>query len=478
MRIPTVFAIAAGILAAGACASMGRSGPFLAAAAICALMGVGANFGTNGVRAVVLTCLLLVPDIPSGRNLGLLVHWSAGLTLSNFIIPALALPMIAGAWMAGARLWSKPWPGFAVWSLVLLGWCLLTLAVPLIGGQIQALQAATLLAHLLKLGMFLLFGVLLAAPDPDWRRIAERLLIIGIVVNDAVGLAQAAGWLSAFSPLAQADAGAGTRASGLFYDANMYGVLCAWALLWLLTCKQGGREWRAFLGRGVLIAATAANLLASDSRAGFAALATGALVLLFLGHRRVMLQVLVLTLLAAVLFPQRSWQRVSAAFTTLGELASSPRAANAHTDVATAERLASMGQALRQIASHPLLGLGFGRSLYLGVPQIDAGPVRPALQGDFQGAQNMGLTVLTETGPIGLLLLGLALAASVRRLLPLASQAPGAAAFLAGFLGLLVACLTIEALWNARVLALVVMLTAGSVALARPAPILLEAAAA
>src|SRR6185437_10670758 len=104
------------------------------------------------------------------------------------------------------------------WSLVLLGWCLLTLAVPLIGGQIQALQAATLLAHLLKLGMFLLFGVLLAAPDPDWRRIAERLLIIGIVVNDAVGLAQAAGWLSAFSPLAQADAGAGTRASGLFYD--------------------------------------------------------------------------------------------------------------------------------------------------------------------------------------------------------------------------------------------------------------------
>jgi len=457
----------------------------MAALAVCALVVLGATVRSVLIRAILLLSLLLVPDLPSGQSLGLLVHWSAGLTLSNFIIPALGLPLMAGAWLAGKRLLARPWPGFATWSLLLLGWCLLTLAAPAVSGQVSGAQAATLLAHLAKLAVFLLLGVVLASPDDEWRQRAGTLLIVGIAGNDAIGLAQAAGWLTAFSPLAQASAGNSARASGLFYDANMYGVLCAWALLWLLTCTPGAglrdrrsfQSWRAFFGYTALVAATAANLLASESRAGFAALAAGAGILLWLGQRRAVARVVLLMVLAAALFPQRTWHRVSAALATLDSAASSAGPVGAHSDASTAQRLASMDQALHQIAAHPLLGLGFGRSLYLGVQQLGTGTVRPALQGDFQGAQNMGLTVLTETGPVGLLLFLLALAAPLRRLAPLARESSAAAVMLAGFVGMLVACFTIEELWNARVLAQVVMLTAGGLAAVRADAAELELAA-
>ncbi|MGH9393435.1 MAG: O-antigen ligase family protein, partial [Terriglobales bacterium] len=269
--------------------------------------------------------------------------------------------------------------------------------------------------------------------------------------------------------------------SGAFYDANMYGVLCAWALLWLLDRGSRARTTSARAGHLALIAATAVNLAAADSRAGYAALAAGAAVLLLLGRGRTVTRVALLALLVVIVFPQRSWDRVQASVATLEQaLLQSTSAFSAvpvrAADVPTAERLASMRQALRQIASHPLLGLGFGRSLYLGVPTLDSGAVRPPGQGAFQGAQDMGLTVLAETGPIGLALFLLALAAPVRELLRRARQAPAAAAMLAGFVGLLTACFTIEALWNARVLALVVVLTAGSVAIRRSPCVLLEAA--
>ncbi|MGH9415494.1 MAG: O-antigen ligase family protein, partial [Terriglobales bacterium] len=445
--------------ALGAAAAAGRGAPVLAVLGALVLVGVGAYCELSTTQAVILAALLFVPDMASGTTLGFRLPWSSGLTLTNFVIPALAVPLLAGAWLAGRRPLPRRWPGLATGALLLLGWGMVTLVAAEATQALSAAALATVLAHWSKLVMFVVLGAALAAGDGVWQRRAPRLLLAAIVANAAVGLAQMAGLLQGFSPLARG--AAGVRASGLFYDANMYGVLCAWALLWLVWRRAGERGgW----GWDVLALAVAANLVGSGSRAGYGALAAGCGVLLLFRCPRPVVRALALLGVLAALFPLRSVHRVGAAVAAV-ESAWAHRtvAAGGAQDAGTSERLASMREGLRQIAEHPLFGVGFGRALYLGVPQArPSDPVRTG-PGPFRGAQNMLLTVWAAMGPLGLLLFLAAIAAPLRQLRP--SRAGYAALpMLAGFAGLLVASLTIEALWNARVLALVILLTAGAVA--------------
>lgn len=444
-------AVGAGMLAlaavVGMAAAAGFGLPLVAIAAAAGLMVAGAVLPMAVVRAVLLASLLVVPDVALGWSGGLLVHWSQGLTLSNFVVPALALPMLAGAWMVGHRILPERWPLLARRCTWLLGWCCLTLLVPWGAGGLAAAAQATLAAHLLKLALFVWIGVIVAAGAREPRSGLRPVLFWSIVANAVFGLGQAAGWLPVFSPLAQS--AAGPRATGLFYDANLYGVLAAWALLWVL-CD--GDQLGAAV-QVLLALAVAGNLIAAGSRAGFLAFGAGCGVLLLYRRWRPVSAAAVVLLALAALFPVRSWQRVRAAVET-ATAAAVPAPLAAPADAGTAERLASMEQSLKQIAAHPLLGLGFGRALYLGVPLVTANPVR-TVDSRFNGAQNMLLTVLAETGPVGLILFLIMVAAPLGR-----PSTPGKLAMLAGFVGLLAACLTIEALWNARLLALAVLLTA------------------
>lgn len=463
---PVLIALATAAVLAGGLAAAGYGLEAVAATAALGLVALGAAIPLDVTRGVLLAALLLVPDQPSGQSLGFLVHWSAGLTWSNFVLPALGAPLLLGAWLAGHRLTPPRWPALARWCLALLAWCLLTLLVPWSAGGLPPAAAATVLAHLAKLALFLWLGVVLVGTGAAWHRRAGVWLAIAIAVNAVVGLGQALGWLPVFSPLAQASAGLGARASGLFYDANMYGVLAAWALLWLLT--RPGAEGKAPAWWWLLTLAVGGSLVAAGSRAGYGALLVGLGVLGLCGRWRPAARAAVLLGGLGLLFPVRSWQRIAAATTTL-QADWGAGATTAGADAGTQQRLASMQQALLQIARHPLLGLGFGRSLYVGVAAVGSGPV--ASSASFQGAQSMGLTVLAETGPVGLGLFLIAVAAPLRRLRAAArSHDERQLVLLAGFAGLLAACLTIEALWNTRVLALAVLLTSGAALGARPAP--------
>ncbi|MGH9519928.1 MAG: hypothetical protein ACRD2D_09770, partial [Terriglobales bacterium] len=74
----------------------------------------------------------------------------------------------------------------------------------------------------------------------------------------------------------------------------------------------------------------------------------------------------------------------------------------------------------------------------------------------YQGAQNSYLTVLAGAGPLGLLFLLLAAADPLRR----GWHSPTALPLLGGYAGLLAASLTLEALFNSRLLALTAFLVA------------------
>lgn len=421
-------------------------------------VGLSATTETGlSLRTLLVVALLFVPDIASGHTLGLHVAWSHGLTLPNFIVPALAIPALAYAWWSGRKLFPEHWPGLATGMSALLAWSLLTLAPAWLsagGAALTRIGALSILAHAAKLALFILLGVALAGGGEAWRRRAGKLLLAAMAVNAVLGLAQAARLVLALSPLAR---GQMPRATGLFYDANFYAVTCAWALLWLL-CQPTPRGWRRAAAYA-LVLATAGNVVAAGSRAGYAAMAVGMLILWWAGHRRATARAAVLLLAMLLLFPLRSWQRVRSAAATLAQAGQSSPVRTPSIDASTRDRLASMQEALRQIARHPLLGLGYGRALYLGVPAIGgAGPVAPAQP--FRGAQNMFLTVWAETGPIGLLLLLAAVAAPLRWLDRARRHA--AAPVLAGYGGLLAACCAQEALWNARLLALAIMLTAAA----------------
>ncbi|MGH9475733.1 MAG: O-antigen ligase family protein [Terriglobales bacterium] len=444
-----MLAVLAGVLAATG-----------AAAAMVILLGVGVLVWTGArlswmdVQTILLAALLFVPDIASGKTFDLRITWSHGLTWSNFVVPALALPLLAGAWWSGRLLLPERWPGLACGLLALLAWLLLSLGAALVAGDaiLTRTGGLTVLAHAAKLALFVLLGVALSTGGTAWRQRAERLLLGGIAINAAAGLAQAAGWIASLSPLAQS---LPPRATGLFYDANLYGVVSAWALLWLL-CQPLPHGWRGWAGTALTVA-VAGSLLAAGSRAGYLACAAGCVVLACAGRRRAVARAAVLLTALALVFPARSWQRIHAAALTVDVLIQPSSTSVPAPDASTRQRLATMHQALRQIARHPWLGLGFGRALYLGVPGIGSGPLVPTKP--FRGAQNMFLTVAAAGGMVGLALLLLAVAAPLR--LPDRARRWAVAPVLAGYAGVLTACLTQEALWNARLLALVVLLTAG-----------------
>jgi O-antigen ligase len=426
----------------------------LAAAALL-LFQAGARLRWTTTQTILLATLLFVPDVVSTATLGLHVTWSSGLTWSNFVVPGLAIPMLAGAWWTGR--WPAPrrWPPLAAGMALLLAWSLLTLLPPAAGGGLHPAGAVTIAAHAAKLALFLALGAILAAGDAAWVGRAARLLLAAIAVNAAVGLAQAAGWLAVFSPLA--DQAQGARATGLFYDANMYATLMAWALLGLLCCSpRGTRRW----GWLLLLLAVAGSLVAAGSRAGYLALAVGAAVLVAAGQGRAVARAAVPLLLLALCFPLRSWQRIEAAAGSLTAFLAPPAVVTAAADASTREHLDSLRQAWLEFQRHPWLGVGFGRALYLGLPAPGDGPVTTGAL--FRGAQDMPLTVLAETGPLGLLLLLAAVLAPLARdpRLPLGLRA--------GYCGLLAASLTQETLWNARLLAIAVLVTGLAWQAARP----------
>jgi O-antigen ligase len=459
------FLSAAATVACGWAAVSGHAAWALAAIAAAGLASLGALLPPNATRAVLLLALILTPELPTGRTFGFDVHWSAGLTLPNFLIPALAVPLLAGAWIAGKPLLPRSWPRLALWLFALLAWGLLTLLPHWLAGQLGSFAGLTVLAHAAKLAGFVALGVLLAPTDDVWPLLAGRLLLAAMACESLIGLAQVASWLPVFSPLAH---GATPRATGTFYDANMYAVLIAWALLWVL-CQPLHPSGARRLGGLALASALAANLALASSRAGYLAFAVGVVFLALRGYTRPVVRAVALLLLLGVLFPARTWQRGRSAALAIAAAFQPRTVAPARpADASTRARLASMRQALRQVEAHPLFGLGFGRALYLGVPPISRGPVRPARAGRFRGAQDMPLTVLAEMGPIGLVLFLAAFLAPLRRLRQ--AQAGGRLPLLAGYAGLLAASLTLEALWNARLLALVVMLTAGVAAGVRPQP--------
>ncbi|MGH9488358.1 MAG: O-antigen ligase family protein [Terriglobales bacterium] len=445
---------ASAALLAGVMAAWGWGGAALAVFGVVVLAWAGAHLAWIEVQTVLLAVLLLVPEVASGKSFGLLVPWSAGLTWTNFVIPAVALPLLAGAWWSGRKLWPRRWPALATWMLALLAWSLLTLAAasarPEVALKVAGLE--TILGHVVKLALFVLIGVALAAGGESWRARAAKLLLLGVGLNAAVGLAQAAGWVAALSPLAQ---GARPRATGLFYDANLYGVLMSWALLWLL-CQPRQRGWRRWAIHGLTLA-VAGNLIAAGSRAGYLACAAGCIVLLLAGRRRAVGGAVLLLLGLGLLFPAQSLHRMRTAAATMAAWWQAPAPVSSPAaDTSTQQRLDTMAQALRQIAQHPVMGLGFGRALYLGVPAVGSGPLTPEVR--FRGAQDMWLTVWAGTGPVGLVLLLMAVIAPWRFWW---RAGRAAAPMLAGYAGVLTACLTQEALWNARLLALVVFLTAG-----------------
>lgn len=420
----------------------------LAAAGLTALLlfQAGARLRWTSTQTVLLAALLFVPDVVSAATLGLHVTWSSGLTWSNFVVPGLALPMLAGAWWTGRWAMPRRWPPLAAGMGLLLAWSLLTLLPPAAGGELHLAGGLTIAAHAAKLLLFLALGAILAAGDAAWVRRAAGLLLAALAVNAAVGLAQAAGWLGVFSPLAGQAQGA--RATGLFYDANMYATLMAWALVWLL-CQspRGARR----LGWLLLMLAVAGSLVAAGSRAGYLALAVGAAALLCAGETRAITRAAVPLLLLALCFPLRTGQRIAAAADSLAAFLAPAPVVTAPADASTQQHLDSVRQAWREFTLHPWLGVGYGRALYLGLPA----PAEGAVSADalFRGAQDMPLTVLAETGPLGLVLLLAAVLA------PLARQPRLPLGVRAGFCGLLAASLTQETLWNTRLLAIAVLVT-------------------
>lgn len=445
------FALAIGLLIA-----TNMAGPAAAFVAVVGLVLAGAALPIAITRITLLAALLLVPDLPLGQSWGLLVHWSNGLTLTNLALPALALPLFAGAWLAGQRLMPRNIPGFAVWMWLLLAWGGLTLLAPLGAGLITVRAGITLLAHLGKLAAFVWLGVTLAGA-PWWDgRTGGRVLGAGVVVNAVIGLGQAAGWFRVFSPLAQASAGQ-ARATGMFYDANMFAIIMAGALLCGLAAatESHGRRVTAWYALALLCGAA---LAASGSRAGWLAFGAGLVFLMVRGRRRCLLPALVVCLMVLALFPARSWQRLRAAGAAVATMATGGAPpSHSSADPTTFERMGTMAQAWIQFQTHPLLGLGFGRDMYLGVPALSPfSPVTPVRAPVYQGAQNSYLTVLADAGPVGLALLLLGACDPLRR----GWRRPQTWPLLAGYAGLLAASLTLEALFNARLLALVAFLVA------------------
>ena len=457
-----------------------------------AAVGVLALAATLPAAAVALAFLglLLAPDFETTRTLGLRLPWSHGLTLSNFLLPALwALLLIGGLGRPG--IWpSLQWPPALRRTLGFLAWASLSLAPLFFAHALDRQEWVTVLGHLLKLGVYVVVAAGLVScfvvpaahlpvvagrgrqPAPPVGRAVVRegrwvcliLLLGGLGVNAGLALAQSRGTLPVFSPLAQAGDQLSARATGTFYDANMFGSLLAFGLgptLSLLALRDLALSTR--LGLGALAALFSTALLATGSRAALLSFAVVLVVFALRGARRSLLCGVVCALALGAVAPRAAWEHVGGAWDTVVG-----RPAALHPDDGTLRRLRSMQDGWRQFLAHPLLGQGFGHTLYIGVPSLAgrgfAGEVVPFHRADpgFSGAQNTVLTVLDELGPVGLVLFGSIWTVTLRELRPTGNPAVTAVreGLRAGLWALLAASLTVELFYNARLLALLLVVLA------------------
>lgn len=439
-----------------------------------------AHFGTVSTIAPLLAgrlrgalllwlCLLLTPEFALHSSYGLVVQWSHGLTLSNLLIPALTVPVLALRWSRGRHLFPAHWPRSLVLFAAVLAWGIVTWLPWLLTGALQGAGLLSILAHWIKL---LLIVVVAAHVTTLAGRAPYRILAVFLVcmaINAVIGLGQALKLFSVFSPLAAIDQG--VRVTGTFYDANMYGALVALALVVCMAyATETALPFLPRLGCAVAGAALALNLALAASRAGYIALLTALVGLALLRNWRPLAWIVLAAIVLGVCFPARTVGRLRTAFVS-GPIAAAP-------DAAARARAESMHDSLYQFLQHPWLGLGFGRSLYLGVPSragFDyAGEIPLAPQNDrsFTGAQNMFLTVLAETGPVGLLLYLAWLGAVFRPFVRSAGVARSpradthlevsvARAMIAGLAGMVAASCTVELFLNVRMLGIVLVL-AGS----------------
>ena len=413
-------------------------------------------------------CLLLTPEIALHSTFGLVVQWSHGLCLSNLLIPALALLVLGLTWLRGRRLFPVHWPRSLVLFASVLAWGAFTWLPWLLTGALEGAGLLSILAHWTKLLLIVAVAAHVAtlAGRAPYRILA--IFLVCMAINAVIGLGQALKLVSVFSPLAAIDQS--VRVTGTFYDANMYAALLALALVVCIACATGAelplRLRLGCIGTGGMLAL---NLVLAASRAGYLALAVALLVLALLRCWKPLGWLLLASVILGLCFPLRTLGRLRTALDA-GAVAATP-------DAAARARAASMHDSLYQYLQHPWMGLGFGRSLYLGVPSragrdyAGAIPLAPRQDRSFTGAQNMFLTVLAETGPAGLLLYFAWLAAVFRpffRSLPARpSQRAGthldrtvACALIAGLAGMVAASCTIELFLNARMLGIVLVLAA------------------
>jgi len=443
-----------------------------------AAVGVVALAATAPAAAVALAFLglLLAPDFETTRTLGLRLPWSHGLTLSNFLLPALWALLLAGGLCRPGPWPPVNWPPALRRTLGFLAWAGLSLAPLFFAHTLDRQEWGTVLGHLLKLcvyvvvaaGLVTAFELQGAAPVVvrERRWVCLILLLGGLGVNAGLSLAQSRGTLPVFSPLAQAgDHQAGdqlsARATGTFYDANMFGSLLAFGLaptLSLLALRGLALPYR--LGLGALAVLLGEALLATGSRAALLSFAVVLVGFALRGARRPLLCGVVCALALGAVVPRAAWEHMGGAWRTV---TGGPSAQ--HPDEGTFRRLRSMQDGWRQFLAHPLLGQGFGRTLYIGVPSLAgggfAGEVVPFHRSDpgFSGAQNMVLTVLDELGPVGLVLFGSIWTVTLRGLRPTGNVMERAVreGLRTGLWALLAASLTVELFYNARLLALLLV---------------------
>ena len=193
------------------------------------------------------------------------------------------------------------------------------------------------------------------------------------------------------------DSGVYRRAQGFFYDASTLGNLCAFFLVVIAVCWSRPRAETPVPRKGLAIGGVVfiTALLLSYSRSSLLNLATASGVLLWLNRRRLhparLAAILVPSGAVAVfcawrLFPdivENYWLR----------LAGSAEYLSSATDSVLSGRISSWTTLIAWIAAHPwqaLIGIGYKTlpyTQYLGAPVV----------GD-----NMYLTMLVETGIIGL----------------------------------------------------------------------------
>ena len=441
---------------------------WLGAAALAGLIGLMTAYqcGRDGVwgRCLLAALLIATPDFSLHRTLGFRLLWSSGLTFSNFLLPVISLPVLAGAWRTHQKLvpaeaykvWRR-WRGFMLFAP-------LTLVPAYWLGQMAPGESVLLLAHWLKLlGVCFLMGFILAGlEDPRLRRNLIWILAAGMGVNLLLAAAQTGGWLTGFSPLSLWSPGR-YRASGTFYDANMFGCLAGFSLILLLpltACRLAANRPRSgggWMGLGLVVMAGAVAV--SASRAAWLVVLAGCAGLIWRRRWLALGLALGLGLAWGWLFFHRADRRIASAWHALAT-----HAVWSGVDAGVMRRERSMRQAWEQWQFHPWLGLGWGRALDLGVAA--RGPGGWAGQ-RFTGAQNQYLTVLAETGILGLMIYGFMLAGlpDAWRMQPSVPATSAANSIedawndglFAGWLGLLTAACTLELFYNARLWALLLL---------------------